>query len=458
MFQIEYSNPLHVHFMGIGGISMSGLAEVLFDRGFTISGSDNTPSEITARLEEMGMHISYPQKAENITDDIDLVVYTAAIHPDNPEFAAAQEKNLPMLTRAQLLGQIIDHYNRSICVAGTHGKTTTTSMIAQILLRGKEKPTISVGGILNAIHSNIYVGDSDLFVAEACEYTNSFHEFHPKYSVILNVEEDHMDFFKDLNEIEESFHTYALNTAEDGALVIGGEIPGFQKITRDLKCKVITFGFESSNDYYPTDISYDEKGCASFTPVGFGKELPSVTLHVPGKHNITNALSAIALALEMGLSYDQITLGLADFGGANRRFEYKGTYKGATIIDDYAHHPTEIRASLEAAKNYPHDRLVVVFQPHTYTRTKAFLQDFADALSAADLVIMAKIYEAREKDIYGVSSADVQKLILENGTKCEYFETFEEIEKFLSKNLFQNDLLITMGAGNVVNVGEDLLK
>ncbi len=457
MFQIDYSNPLHVHFMGIGGISMSGLAEVLLDRGFTVSGSDNTPSDITSRLENMGIKIFYPQKAENITEGIDLVVYTAAIHPDNPEFAAAKEKSIPMLTRAQLLGQIINHYNRSICVAGTHGKTTTTSMIAQILLRGKEKPTISVGGILNAIHSNIYVGDSDLFVAEACEYTNSFHEFHPKYSVILNVEEDHMDFFKDLNEIEESFHTYALNTAEDGALIIGKDIPGLQKIVRDLKCKVITFGFHNDADYYPEDVSFDEKGCASFTPVAFGKKLPPVTLHVPGKHNITNALSAIAVSKEMDLDNDQITLGLGDFGGANRRFEYKGTYKGATIIDDYAHHPTEIKASLAAAENYPHHRLIVVFQPHTYTRTKAFLQDFADALSVADLVIMAKIYEAREKDIYGVSSADVQKLILEKGTKCEYFETFDEIEKFLEKNLIQNDLLITMGAGNVVEIGEDLL-
>ena len=344
MFQIDYSNPLHVHFIGIGGISMSGLAEVLFDRGFTVSGSDNTPSEITTRLENLGMLISYPQKAENITEDIDLVVYTAAIHPDNPEFAAAKEKDLPMLTRAQLLGQIIDHYDRSICVAGTHGKTTTTSMIAQILLRGAEKPTISVGGILNAIHSNIYVGDSDLFVAEACEYTNSFHEFHPRYSVILNVEEDHMDFFKDLDEIEESFHTYALNTAKDGALIIGGEIPGFKKITRDLPCKVITFGFDEHNDYYPKDISYGDKGCATFTPVAFGHPLDAVTLKVPGRHNITNALSAIAVAMEMKLDYTQIILGLSDFGGADRRFELKGTYKGATIIDDYALCPYPFRS------------------------------------------------------------------------------------------------------------------
>lgn len=457
MFQINYDNPIHVHFMGIGGISMSGLAEVLLDRGFTISGSDNTPSDITKHLENLGIHISYPQSEENITDNIDLVVYTAAIHPDNPEFVAAKEKNIPMLNRAQLLGQIIDLYNRSICVAGTHGKTTTTSMVAQILLRGKDDPTISVGGVLDAIHSNIHVGSSDLFLAEACEYTNSFHQFYPKYSIILNVEEDHMDFFHDLKEIQESFHKFATNTSDDGAVIIGGEIQNREEIVRDLKCKVITFGFSDAYDYYPTDISYDEKGCASFTPVGFQKKLPPVTLHVPGKHNIGNALAAIALALEMKLPFDEIALGLSDFGGAHRRFEFKGNYKGATIIDDYAHHPTEISASLAAARNYSHDRLVVVFQPHTYTRTKAFLDDFAKALSAADQVILAKIYAAREDDIYGVSSKDIQSRIQSLGTPCEYFETFEEIESYLQKNLIQNDLLITMGAGNVVKVGENLL-
>lgn len=458
MFQINYNNPIHVHFMGIGGISMSGLAEVLLDRKFTVTGSDNTPSDITRHLESLGVKISYPQSAHNITDDIDLVVYTAAIHPDNPEFVAAKKKNIPMLNRAQLLGQIIEHYHRSICVAGTHGKTTTTSMIAQILLRGTEEPTISVGGILDAIHSNIHVGSSDLFLAEACEYTNSFHEFFPKYSVILNVEEDHMDFFHNLREIQESFHKFATNTAEDGALIVGGDIPDLDIIVQDLKCKVITFGFSSHCDFYPTNISYDEKGCATFTPVGYQKELPSIRLHVPGKHNIGNALASIALAMEMNLPFEQIALGLSDFGGTHRRFEYKGTYKGATVIDDYAHHPTEISASLSAAQNFSHDRLVVVFQPHTYTRTKAFLDDFAKALSVADLVILAKIYAAREDDIYGVSSKDIQSRIQNLGTPCEYFETFEEIENFLEKNLIQNDLLITMGAGNVVKVGEDLLS
>jgi UDP-N-acetylmuramate--alanine ligase len=260
-----------------------------------------------------------------------------------------------------------------------------------------------------------------------------------------------------LKEIQESFHKFATNTAKDGALIIGGEIPNRQLITRDLECNIITFGFDDCFDYYPTKITYDDKGCASFVPVGFHKSLPKVVLHVPGKHNIGNALAAIALAQEMKLPMEEITLGLSDFGGAHRRFELKGTYKGATIVDDYAHHPTEIKASLAAAQNYPHDRLVVVFQPHTYTRTKAFLDDFAEALSQADLVILAKIYAAREDDIYGVSSKDIQSRIQNNGKECLYFDTFEEIESYLRKNLIQNDLLITMGAGNVVNIGEDLL-
>ncbi|MCR4797904.1 MAG: UDP-N-acetylmuramate--L-alanine ligase [Lachnospiraceae bacterium] len=458
MYQINFSDPINVHFVGIGGISMSGLAEILVDRGFTVTGSDNTPSDITDHLSSLGIKIAFPQKAENISDDTQLVVYTAAIHPDNPEYRRAEEMGLPMLKRAELLGQIMEFYDRSICVAGTHGKTTTTSMIAQILLRGQDDPTISVGGVLDAIHSNIHVGDSDLFLAEACEYTNSFHHFYPKYNVILNVEEDHMDFFHDLDEIVESFHTFAKNTKEGGCLVIGGEIEGRERITADLNCRVITYGYDDRFDYYPTDITYDEKGAATFIPHAFGKACPPVTLHVPGRHNIGNALAAIAIARDMGLPFEEITAGLSDFGGARRRFEYKGTYNGATVIDDYAHHPTEISASLAAAENYPHTRLLVVFQPHTYTRTKAFLDDFAKALSVADLVILAKIYPAREEDIYGVSSADVAERIQKRGTECLYLETFEEIEKFLQKNLVNGDLLITMGAGNVVNVGEDLLK
>ena len=458
MYKVDYNIPVNIHFIGIGGISMSGLAEILIDRGFKVSGSDNKESELTKHLEELGAKVSYPQSAENVTDDIEVFVYTAAIHPDNPEYVAAAATAKPMLTRAELLGQIMENYSDSVAISGTHGKTSTTSMISQILLEEEADPTISVGGILEAIGSNIRVGASDIFVTEACEYTNSFHAFYPKYTVILNVEEDHMDFFHDLQEIRDSFAKFASNTASDGTIFLNVEIPDRQELISGLSQKVVVFGLGGEADVTAKDISYNEAGCGSFIPVVNGKELPQITLSVPGEINIKNALAAIAVAIEMGISENSIVSGLKKFGGANRRFQLKGKYNGATVIDDYAHHPTEIAATLSAARNCKHNRLIVVFQPHTYTRTKAFLDDFGKALSAADLVILADIYAAREQDVYGVSSLDVKDRVEANGTECLYFPSFEEIIEFLQKNLVNDDLLITMGAGDVVNIGEELLK
>lgn len=457
MYQIDFTNPIHIHFIGIGGISMSGLAEILLKEHFTVSGSDSRESDLTRRLQTLGAVIFYPQSAQNLTPDTDLVVYTAAIHPDNPEFAAAQAEGIPMLTRAELLGQIMANYRRSIAVAGTHGKTTTTSMMSQVLLSGTDDPTISVGGILDAIGSNIHVGDSDLFITEACEYTNSYHSFFPKYSIILNIEAEHLDFFKDLADIRCSFRRFASNTSADGALIISGDIPSWQEITEDTSADVITFGLGETCLYHPTDISYDDKGCAVFTPMRGGDPLPRIHLQVPGLHNVSNALAVIALSEKMSLSWEQIQKGLEAFDGADRRFQYKGEFHGAVLIDDYAHHPTEITASLSAAKNYPHNRIICVFQPHTYTRTRAFLPQFAQALSAADIVVLADIYAAREKDIYGISSLDLKRELDQLGTECYYFPSFEEIEQFLEKKCMHHDLLITMGAGDVVKVGEDLL-
>ncbi len=461
-YQIDLSKANHIHFIGIGGISMSGLAEVLLDRGFAVSGSDKTPSPLTRQLEEKGASISYPQSADNLTGSEDAVVYTAAIHPDNPELKRAQECSIPLLTRAQLLGQIMDHYPRSIAVAGTHGKTTTSSMLGQILLCGEEDPTLSIGGIFPAIGSNIHVGSSDIFLTEACEYSNSFFEFRAKYSVILNVEAEHLDFFKDLDDIIHSFRHFAENTSADGALIIHEGTSGFQAITEGLPCKVYTFGLSDSSDFFAADIQYNEQGCGSFTCCrrtadGQAEALGQIRLSVPGEHNVSNAIAAIAVCDCMGLPFTQIAKGLADFGGTKRRFEHKGTYHGATVVDDYSHHPTEIRAALSAAAKIPKNRLVVVFQPHTYTRTKAFLEDFADALSAADLVILPDIYAAREDDIYGISSRDLQQKIQEKGTECAYIPEFEKIVQFLQKELLHDDLLITMGAGNVFTVGEQLL-
>ena len=458
IYQVDFNHPVHVYFIGIGGISMSGLAEILLSEGFSVSGSDWNRSPLTQRLEQQGAVIHYgrPQKAENITDDVDLVVYTAAVHEDNPELKETMRRGLPSLTRAQLLGQMMKNYRLPVAVSGTHGKTTTTSMITEILLAADMDPTISVGGVLKDINGNIRVGGSDLFVTEACEYTNSFLSFFPKIGIILNIEEDHLDFFKDLADIRSSFRRFAGLIPEDGLLIINGSIPNLSEITDGLACRVVTFGSSPENDYSFTDVSHDEEAHAVFTLRYKGKALP-VHLGVPGVHNIMNAAAALALADFLKLDMEQAAESLHAFHGTDRRFEYKGTLGGVTIIDDYAHHPTEIAATLKAAADYPHKTLWCVFQPHTFTRTKAFFHEFAQALSLADRVILADIYAARETDTLGISSALLCEEIKKEGTDCRYFPSFEEIEKFILENCIPGDLLITMGAGNVVNIGEDLL-
>lgn len=457
MYKIDFQNPIHIHFIGIGGISMSGLAEILLKEHFTVSGSDSKASDLTQQLEEHGAKIFIGQRASNIEAGTDLVVYTAAIHEDNPEWKAANEQGIPMLTRAQFLGQLMDNYAKSIAVSGTHGKTTTTSMIAHILLAAETDPTISVGGMLHAIGGNIRVGNSDVFLTEACEYTNSFLNFHPKYSIILNIEEDHLDFFKDINDIRNSFHRFAGNTSPDGVLIMNSAIERPEEITADLKEKVVTFGLEGTEDYTATDITYNSNGCASFTFLCGGKKCGHVSLNVPGDHNISNALAAIAFATEAGFSEDLIIRGLQSFGGTVRRFEYKGKIGNVTIIDDYAHHPTEIAATLKAAENYPHDRIICVFQPHTYTRTKAFWDEFSSALALADVVVLADVYAARETDTLGIRSEDLAAAIRAKGTESFYFPSFDAIENFLLEKCMNNDLLITMGAGDVYKIGEHLL-
>ena len=458
MYQIDFNKPEHVHFIGIGGISMSGLAEILMDEGFTVSGSDAHKSELTEHLEAKGAKIFYGQKAENIIDGIHVVVYTAAVHPDNPEFAAAVEKGLPILTRAELLGQMMKNYQYAVGISGTHGKTTTTSMVTEILLAADADPTISVGGILNSIGGNIRVGGSELFVTEACEYTNSFLSFFPNREVILNIEADHLDFFKDIDDIRHSFRLFAQKLDEKGLLIINRDIKNYEEISGGLPCRVVTFGHSSESDYSAADITYDTFARPTFNLMEQGKKAGTITLGVPGEHNVYNALAAIATAKALGIPDAAIAEGLLHFTGTDRRFEKKGELNGITIIDDYAHHPQEIAATLKAAHNYPHKKLWCVFQPHTYTRTKAFLDEFAEALSAADAVVLADIYAARETDTLGISSADIASRIEKLGTEVHYFPTFEEIEAFLLKNCSTGDLLITMGAGDIVKVGEKLLN
>ena len=458
MYKIDFQKPIHIHFIGIGGISMSGLAEILLEEGFTVSGSDAKESPLTRKLESEGAHICYGQKAENITDDIDCVVYTAAISRTNPELTEAVAHKIPMLTRAELLGQLMQNYDTPIAVSGTHGKTTTTSMISHILLEGKVDPTISVGGILKAIGGNIRVGSSETFLTEACEYTNSFLHFFPKISVILNIEEDHLDFFKDLEDIRHSFHQFAALLPSDGTLVINGEITDYPEIYQGLDCNVVTYGPSADFDYSASDISYDEEGHVSFDLAKHGEKAGRITLSVTGDHNVSNALASIAVAELLDIPMDTIKKGLLSFTGTDRRFEYKGTFDGVTVVDDYAHHPTEIKATLKAAQHYPHNSVWCVFQPHTYTRTKAFFHEFAEALSHADHLVLADIYAARETDTLGISSADLAEEAAKLGTDSHYFPSFAEIESFLKENCRPGDLLITMGAGDIVTVGEDLIR
>ena len=459
MYQIDFKKPIYVHFIGIGGISMSGLAEILMNEGFRVSGSDMKSSELTDNLEKKGAVISIGQKAENISDP-DLVVYTAAIHPDNPEYAEAVKKGIPMLSRAELLGEIMANYGEAVNVSGTHGKTTTTSMITDIMLEAGKEPTVTVGGMLDAIGGNIKIGKRDLFIAEACEYTNSFLSFHPTIAVILNVEADHLDFFKDIDDIRSSFKRFALTLPQDdrGYLIINGNIRDVSYFTDAVKCGCLTFGKAPGCDLTAADIEFDDKACASYSLIVKGENKGRVVLSVPGEHNVYNSLAAIGVGLRLGIGLDTIIRALKGYTGTKRRFELKGNVRGFDVIDDYAHHPQEIEATLKAAAMYPHKKLFVVFQPHTYTRTKALLNEFADALCGADEVILADIYAAREKNTIGISSGDLADLIAEKGGRSIYIPDFESIKEYIYDNVKEGDLLITMGAGNVVDIADQLVK
>jgi len=459
--QIRFDSPQTIHFIGIGGISMSAIAELLHRKGFRISGSDDRKSRHTEQLEALGIEIMYGNRASNIREGVDLIVYTAAIREDNLEYKAALASGIPMLSRAELLGQIMLAYKDAVGIAGTHGKTTTTSMLSLIQLDAGFDPTILVGGDLPDIEGNLRMGASSHLVMEACEYTNSFLHFFPKHAIILNIEADHLDFFKDLEDIRHSFRRYAELLPEGGHLVINGKIERLSELTEGLSCKVITFGVTDAStasfDYSATPPVFDNLGRASFEVFHNGNTLGCINLSVPGIHNVENALAAIAMGHSLGAEMEACRSALARFTGTKRRFELKGTLGGITIIDDYAHHPAEIRAALTSARAYGTHRIVCVFQPHTYTRTRALLPDFADALTLADLVVLPDIYPAREEDPGDISSRDLERLLKEKGKDVYYFPSFGEIEDFLLEKCCDGDLLITMGAGDVVNIGEFLL-
>ena len=462
MYQLDFNKPIHVYFSGIGGISMSGLAQILRSRGFQVSGSDRSASSITASLAADGIKVIIGQKKENITPDIDLVVFTAAIRPDNPEYIAVMENEIPYITRSVLLGQIMRGYKNPVAVSGTHGKTTTTSMISEIMIAAGTDPTLSIGGILDSIGGNVRIGRSEYFAAEACEYTNSFLDMFPGIGIILDIDADHLDFFKDLDDIRRSFRKFALRIPADGALIINTQIPDYEEITDGLDCAVILYGPDDSADYWPEDITYDRFARASYTlcsrSAGGAVRRQAITLGVPGTHNVYNSMAAAAAADCLGIDRRYTAQALKSYIGTERRFQVLGTRNGFTVIDDYAHHPTEIEATLRTAGNYPHRELWCVFQSHTYTRTKALMDDFARALTLADHVILAKIYPARETDDLGISSRTLADRIEQLGHPCLCLDSFEEIENYLLQNCQSDDLVITMGAGNINEVGKNLVS
>ncbi len=453
---IDFNTAKHIYFIGIGGISMSALARILVQKGINVSGSDIKESELTKKLEGEGIEVKYTQVAENITPDIDHVVYTAAISKDNPELKKAQELNIPLVNRASLLSDIMKGYKYSIGVSGTHGKTSTTSMLSHILIEAKKDPTISVGGMLPLIGGNLKIGKEEFFLTEACEYTNSFLELSPNVEVILNIEADHLDFFKDLDDIRKSFKKFIAKLDDNGILVINEKISNKEELLDGFSGKVYSFGL-GKGYVNAKNINYDFEGKAEFDLYVEDKYMGKIKLSVYGEHNILNALAAIATGMALDISLEDIKRGLEGYGGVHRRFEIKGTVRGLTVIDDYAHHPGEIEATIEAAKKLKYKRLCVVFQPHTYSRTKALLEDFARVLSKADLVVLADIYAAREKDTLGVSSKDIETLINKKSQKAYYFPTFDEIESFVLSKLDKGDICITMGAGDIYKLGEDIL-
>lgn len=435
---------------------MSGLAALLLTKGFKVSGSDFKESPILDKLQSEGAEVYIGHKRENL-QNVDLVVYTAAIPNSNPEILEAKEKNIELMDRAEFLGYIMKGHKYNVAVAGTHGKTTTTSMLSHVTLKADLDPTILVGGELDVIDGNFKIGNSEYFITEACEYKESFLRFFPYVGIILNIDADHLDYYRDLNHIKEAFIKFINIIPNDGYLVACGEDKNVQDVIKSAKCNVITYGF-NTGDIRANNISFDKKGHPTFTVTRNNKDLFEVTLNTTGKHNILNALSVIATSLIFEVSEESIKEGLFDCAGAHKRFEHKGEFNGATIIDDYAHHPVEISATLETADLIPHNKIYVIFQPHTYTRTKTLFDDFTTCFEKADELILMDIYAAREKDTGLVSSDELGDAIRKTGLKCINVHSHEEAAEYIKKVAKSNDLILTVGAGDVVNVANIILK
>ncbi len=457
-----------VHFIGIGGISMSGLAQILLHRGVAVTGSDWLESSAVEHLRSLGAAVSVPHVAACVCGQT-LVVHTAAIAPDNPEMAEARRQGIPIMDRARFLGILAQGYGNTVAVSGTHGKTTSTGMIATVMMKAGLNPTIHIGGMLASIGGNTRLGGIGHFVMEACEYKNSFLQFHPNQALILNIEADHLDFFRDLDDVLSSFARYTRNIPLSGTLVLNLDdqgcrtlasridrpYQGFQ-LSRPASSHTGTAG-SASAVYHAANLVFDH-GYARFDVCLADECLARINLAVPGCHNASNALGCFALCHQAGLSADRIAAGLADFTGTGRRFEYRGTIGGVDVIDDYAHHPTEIAATLATAAQMTKGRILCVFQPHTYTRTRELFEDFANVLQRADETILLDIYAAREPDLGLVHSRDLEARIRENGGHAAYAASFTEASDMVRKMANPGDLVITMGAGDVHRVADLLLR
>ena len=441
-----------VHLVGIGGVSMCPLAEVLRRMGIDVQGSDMTESKTVLHLRELGIEVAIGHNAENL-GECDVVIRTAAVRDSNPEIAGAVARGIPVYERAQAWGAIMRHYQNAICVSGTHGKTTTTSMCTHIFMAAQKDPTVMIGGTLPLLHSGYRVGRGDTIILESCEYCNSFLSFFPTVAIILNVEADHLDFFKDLQDIENSFHKFADLVPAGGAIIANADNQGAMDSVAGLNHPVFTFGLDRPADCTAANL-HEEDGHPVFDVMIHGEKYAHVTLSVFGRHNVLNALAAASAAYALGLPGSAVEAGLATFTGAGRRFEHKGTFNGAEVYDDYAHHPDELHALLTTARTLGYKRVIVAFQPHTYTRTTAFFDQFVAELKLADVAIVAEIYAAREQNTLGISSSDLCREI----PGSVYCSTLEKVAAQLRQTAQPGDLILTVGAGDIYRAAEKLIN
>lgn len=451
----DFSN---VHFIGIGGISMSALAEILLDKGVKVSGSDSKDSSITKNLVGKGAQIYIGHGSDNIKNDLDLVVYTDAISNDNPEFLQAKSKEIAIIDRGNFLGQLMKKYKNSIAISGTHGKTTTTGMLSTIMHSTDLDPTILLGGQLDCIDGNVRIGSDKVIITEACEYKRNLLKFHTTIGVILNVEADHLDYYKDVEEIIDVFKGFVNKIPKDGHVIVNADDKNTLKTTEGAVCDVLTFGIKNESTYRASNVRFDSAGISYFDLAVEGDKTYKVVLHVTGMHNVYNSLGAIAAAHVSGIDMDEVIAKIGDYSGTHRRLENKGEFKGVRVIDDYAHHPTEIAITLKSMKNLDVNDIWCIFQPHTYTRTKSLLEDFSESFFDADKVIIGNIYAAREKDTGEIHSKDLVKLLKEKGVDARHFDEFEDIKDYVYENAKSGDLVLTMGAGDVYTIGEMLVK